>query len=539
MRIARGGSVLQRVLVGPNRVRVISTPRSIVSHSNAVIATKRRVVPNLITRSLHCMRCIRAPRNPTVLLHPIRRCAIPGRPSMPDRSSTTSTTDSVGLQTIRQMPFGSKRQIGSISDIRLLQARLILSVRSRSPRIITSVRLIPSRGSPSLVQLRVIILRARMVHHSIITSRARNDAAAALLIGSNSRVTPKTMLTHARVGYGRSKIIHNVHRNRRTMHHLLIIHSSSRIRVSLTKGAPSIGIKSLIITRASLTPNVDCPRSNRITHVRSSRLALQLTHPCQISANTILRVRSNSLIRQNSGLILLIFRQTGANSVVRNLPQVRRLLRTHGPGRTYVLTHHPNATRIICDSSRAIRIGIVRRSNIISRCPVGPNRGIVISSNRRILANTRLASNPTGPRRVLRMFFRCRVDLKINARRTTLGDLGRMRDFLIGRIRSICRSRNVSVSSGRARIVIQRVSSGYHVSSNKSAAVLPNRLIRVCRIRRIGRTVSVANNTPTRCAPILLKVAGTSLGASDFVSTTDFRRAAQILARTTVRKGSS
>lgn len=85
------------------------------------------------------------------------------------------------------------------------------------------------------------------------------------------------------------------------------------------------------------------------------------------------------------------------------------------------------------------------------------------------------------------------------------------------------------------------------ISSNSSRGLRPNRVIATHGLHSRGDVlghhslgpIRMHSTVPTASARVLRNVAHTTLKASDFVSTTSFRRAAGILGRTTVGNGIS
>lgn len=133
-----------------------------------------------------------------------------------------------------------------------------------------------------------------------------------------------------------------------------------------------------------------------------------------------------------------------------------------------------------------------------------------------------VSSNPRTPRSVLH-----------------LHNIRTIAHCVIGRMRRMCHLRNIGVGSGRVRIVIHRVLHGTAVIGTNDSSFLRNRRIRCSHIGVTGHRLRTGNGINTACSHSLLNVAGTSLTARSFVSTTSFRRAAHILARTTITNGHS
>ncbi len=85
------------------------------------------------------------------------------------------------------------------------------------------------------------------------------------------------------------------------------------------------------------------------------------------------------------------------------------------------------------------------------------------------------------------------------------------------------------------------------ISTKSSRGLMPNRVIATHGLHSRGDTlghhslepIRIHSTIPTASARVLRNVAHTTLRASDFVSTTSFRRAAGILGSTTVGNGDS
>lgn len=167
-------------------------------------------------------------------------------------------------------------------------------------------------------------------------------------------------------------------------------------------------------------------------------------------------VTTRSVNRPNARLAVHAFRAnniTATRSVARNLPHIRRLFRTHGPGNGTVVSGVTNGIAVR-SSPRGTGVGVIaiagRRAS--SACGVPFKGEVSIGRNSRVRTNAHLVRKGVGPRSVLHI---------LNMRTA--------RGCVIGRIRGICHSRNIRVGSGRVRVVIRRVLHGVGVSSPKSS----------------------------------------------------------------------
>lgn len=235
-------------------------------------------------------------------------------------------------------------------------------------------------------------------------------------------------------------------------------------------------------------------------------------------------VTTRSVNRPNARLAVHAFRanKMTKSSVARNLPHVRRVFRTHGPGNRTIVSRVSNIMINVGRNHSHRRRVIIRNRIRSGACatPCATHLGMTMGS--RMMHKRRLARNSVSPGRLV-----------------GIGSMATIRRCLLHRIRGMCHVRNIRVNSGRVRMVMHRVLHGIHMVSTTRASMLPNALLSVRRFASTGRGTLLTNGVPTAKHPILLNVAGTSLRASSFLSTTSFRRAAEILASTTVGNGHS
>lgn len=69
--------------------------------------------------------------------------------------------------------------------------------------------------------------------------------------------------------------------------------------------------------------------SNRIVIIRLSSLMVESTGPCLTAPKTAIRKRCKRVLSRKSALIAFVCRGSESNSVARNLPGMRRILRMH------------------------------------------------------------------------------------------------------------------------------------------------------------------------------------------------------------------
>ncbi len=184
------------------------------------------------------------------------------------------------------------------------------------------------------------------------------------------------------------------------------------------------------------------------------------TGRCGLPMNTRLVISGNARIGTNRIVIGVPETVNGSNSVAKNLPQIARLFRTHGPSGPTIMTRVGNRIRVNGGGHNGHRVVVGTRDNRRGHCLMPLSGRVLMRRGSCVHTNVPLSSNTVTPTSVLTV-------------RKPVG----IRRCVIGRVRRICHVRNIGVGSGRFRIVIHRVVHGIRVVSPNSAHFLPRRLI--------------------------------------------------------------
>jgi|TARA_B110000444_G_scaffold47360_1_gene43193 DNA-directed RNA polymerase subunit beta' len=433
-------------------------------------------------------------------------------------------TRNVTLRTIKRIFYKDGERVKSCTGVNLLKTFLVLDMHNnKAGTLQPRIEYLSDQSSGHRSKLKIGLYENIKADETLRASNPTNKSLLKLLVKNQQYVFPNTTLANLEMISQFSGTLGAVNKTNGT--EILLLKESDIKKCFYNPEKQQLLVKKGDLVRAGtyLTPTVRSKYAGQIYNVTPGQIEIRLGRPYLISAGTILRVDSKSLVQRSDLLATLVYDKLKTVDIVQGLPKVEEILEARKIKNGCLLAPHEGKAYL-----RNTKIEIVKPLGGRLVIDVEPNTKVNFTSGEDVQFLQQLTDGPISPHEKLETLFAYYAS-KFSTGEACKKSFKQLQLFLVNEVQRTYLSQGVQIADKHIEIIVKQMTSKVRISAGGDTTLLPGELLEINQADTVARAALAAGEEPPTYKPVLLGLTKASLNSDSFISAASFQETTRVL----------
>ena len=382
---------------------------------------------------------------------------------------------------------------------------------------------LPIPKEKSIFKLKISLNEKIKVSETLRSVNQENKALLKLAVKHNQYVLPNSTLASVEILSKFAGTLSAVTRTNGT--EILLLKENDLKKCFFNKNTQELLVKKGDLVRVGtyLTPKIRSKYAGQIYSIEPGQIDIRLGRPYLISAGTILRVDSKSLVERSDMLATLVYDKLKTVDIVQGLPKVEEILEARRIKNGCLLAPHEGRAYL-----RSTTIEIIKLTGGRLIIDVEPQTKVNFTSGENVKFLQQLTDGPISPHDKLETLFSY-YSSKFSTSEACKKSFKQLQLFLVNEVQRTYLSQGVQIADKHIEIIVKQMTSKVRISAGGDTTLLPGELLKINQAESITQAAIMSGEEPPIYKPVLLGLTKASLNSDSFISAASFQETTRVL----------